>query len=70
MMFTINTYDKKRQTVSDFKRRNMSEEKEKYTCRICHRELERIIEEPEDDSHIPLYYCAECNKHYRFVLVD
>jgi hypothetical protein len=49
----------------------MSEEFEKYTCRICEQELEFIPEEQEDDhEYIPLYYCKHCNKHYRFVEVD
>jgi hypothetical protein len=49
----------------------MAEERKKYTCRICDRELELIAEEQEDDHpHIPLYYCDECNRHYRFVEVD
>ena len=49
----------------------MKEQLEKFTCRICDRELEFIPEEQEDDhTYIPLYYCERCNKHYRFVEVD
>jgi len=48
----------------------MTEEKEQKFCRICDRELEIIPEEHEDDSHIPLYHCENCEKFYRFVLVD
>ena len=49
----------------------MTEEREKYTFRICDRELEFIPEEQEDDHpYIPLYNCEGCKKHYRFVEVD
>jgi hypothetical protein len=49
----------------------MTEETEKRYCRVCDRELEIIPEEQEDNHpYIPLYYCEDCNKHYRFVEVD
>jgi hypothetical protein len=48
----------------------MAEETENRYCRVCDRQLVIIQEKHEDDSHIPLFYCEECNKHYRFVVVD
>ena len=49
----------------------MTEETEKRYCRVCDRELEFIPEEQEDDHpYIPLFYCEDCGKFYRFVEVE
>ena len=49
----------------------MKEKLEERYCRICDRELEFIPEEQEDDHpYIPLYHCRQCEKFYRFVVVD